>query len=466
MAKLNLNLIFLLIGPLSGVATLVVPPPSELLPLQAWHLVGLGLWMALWWFTECIPIPATALLPLVWMPLTHIQTEKAVAAHYSDPIIFLFLGGFLLAQAIQKAGLHQRIALKIVHLMGHSPNRLIGGFMIATAFLSMWINNTATTMLMYTVALSIMEYVKEPQEEAEIFARNLLLGIAYSASIGGVGTLVGTAPNALLAGFMRQNYGYTLTMASWLWVGIPFVILMLPFTWLVLTRRLTGAKVQRLFHARLSETKPWTQSEKLTLGIFSFVALGWLIGRPLAEKIGLPLTDSWIVMVGALMLFLLPAENKKTLLHWQEAERIPWGVLILFGGGLALADAFQTTGLAQFIGKSLETLGTVPLWVWIIGITTLTIFLTEITSNTATTATFLPIVSAAAVGIGYNPLLFAIPMTLSASCAFMLPVATPPNAIIFASGKVPLQKMTQVGILLNLYGIIVISAIARWGLGF
>ncbi|MCX7925932.1 MAG: SLC13 family permease [Fimbriimonadales bacterium] len=470
--------IALALGPVFGVAPLLVSPPETLTP-EAWRLVGLTLWMATWWFSECVPIPATALLPLVWMPLNGIGDEKQVAARYADPIIFLFLGGFIIAQGMQAARLHERMALRIVRWLGRTPGGMVAGFMAATAFTSMWINNTSTAMMMFAVALSVVEWARSAcgSKETHNFTLALMLGVAYSASIGGVGTLIGTAPNALLAGFLSENYNFSLNMLNWLSVGLPFVGLMLPFTWFWLTRvqfsckNLNFSAPQVALHGQLGGAGRWSLAEKCVAGVFLYAVVGWLGREWIGSALGVSVSDSFIAMSAALALFILPACVKpyKPILDWRTAESIPWGVLILFGGGLALANAFESTGLAKAIGSAVGGMGALPLWLIVMGVATLIIFLTELTSNTATTATFLPVVAAAAVGMGLDPRLLAIPVAVGASAAFMLPVATPPNAIVFASGEIKISDMAKAGLALNLFCIGVVTAItlttARWGLG-
>lgn len=466
------------VGPVLGVASLLIPHPESLTP-EAWRLLGLTLWMALWWFTECVPIPATALLPLVWMPLVGIAEERQVATRYADPIVFLFLGGFIVAQGMQQSGLHERLALAVVRRLGHTQGGVVAGFMAATAFTSMWINNTSTTMMMFAVALSVVEWVRRAsgREAAHNFALALMLGVAYSSSIGGVGTLIGTAPNALLAGFLRDNYNYSLNMLNWLSVGLPFVGLMLPFTWFWLTRvqfpakNLNFAALRQSLMSQIGTRERWSLAERCVAGVFAYAVVGWLAREWVSRQLGVSISDSFVAMSAALTLFLLPACTKpyKPLLDWKTAENLPWGVLILFGGGLALAGAFESTGLARAIGSSVQGLSALPVWLIVLAVATLIIFLTELTSNTATTATFLPVVGAAAVGLEIDPRLLTIPVAVSASAAFMLPVATPPNAIVFASGEIRIAEMARAGLVLNLFCIAVVALIvlttARWGLG-
>ncbi len=468
----------LLMGPLCALTPLMTEPPAGL-SVGAWRLVGLALWMAIWWFTEVIPIPATALLPLVWMPLTGILDERATAAHYADPIIFLFLGGFLIAAAMERWGLHRRIALLVIRRVGTSPARLVGGFMLATALISMWINNTSTAMMMYAVGLSILHWVRAAGvgREVHAFGAALMLGIAYSASIGGVGTLIGTAPNALLVGYLRETHGIAIDMAHWFWIGLPFVALMLPFTWFwlaVVQFRLTHLRLTALaerLQEQLAHGEPMNGGEKIVLAVFGLAVAGWLLRQPLQTHLNLPLSDSTIAISAALLLFLLPASRVpyQPALDWQTAVKIPWGVLLLFGGGLALAGAFESTGLARWIGESVKGLqGLDALWL-VLTVATLIIFLTEITSNTAVAATFLPIMGAVASGLNLDPRLLTIPVGVGASAAFMLPVATPPNAIVFASGEVRLGEMARAGFALNIasiLGVLLVTLVfARYGLG-
>jgi len=468
----------LLLGPALALLPVLIEPPAGL-SAAAWRLVGLTLWMALWWFTEVVPLPATALLPLVWMPLVGIMEEKRVATHYADPIIFLFLGGFLIAASMERWGLHRRIAVAVIRRMGGSPSRLVGGFMLATAFVSMWINNTSTAMMMYAVGRSVLQWMQGvgAMRVGRAFGVALMLGIAYSASIGGVGTLIGTAPNALLAGYLRDTHGLPLDMIRWLWIGLPFVALMLPFTWFWLTA--VQFKLQKLHFANLevwlkeylTQREPMGLGEKMVLVVFFVAVVGWLVRQPLQERLGLPLSDSTIAIAAALLLFVVPAQRApyQPVLDWQTAASIPWGVLILFGGGLALAGAFESTGLARWIGESVKGLQGLDVWLLVLAVATMIIFLTELTSNTAVAATFLPIMGAVADGLGIDPRLLTIPVGVSASAAFMLPIATPPNAIVFASGEIRIVEMARAGFALNIASILTVLLVtlvfARYGLG-
>lgn len=458
----------LVAGPLLLIGMLLLPPPEGLTP-AAWYTAAVGLLMAVWWVTEAIPIPATALLPLVLFPVLRIATIDEAASPYANPIIFLFLGGFVLALGMQRWGLHRRIALAILAAVGTQPVALVGGFMLATAFLSMWVSNTATAVMMLPIGLSIIEVVLPRGENAvepgeSNFATALMLGIAYAASIGGLATLIGTPPNALLAGFVRESYGIQIGFAQWMLVGLPLVVVALPLTWLVLTRvafpvrlRQTPGSVNIIEDERRS-LGPRSRGETLVAVVFVVTAAAW-ITRPLLEEWVPGLSDTGIAIAAALVLFLLPVDLRRGefVLTWEWAERLPWGVLILFGGGLSLAGAISKTGLAAWIGSGVAAFGTWPILVVIVVTTTVIVFLTELTSNTATTAAFLPVVSSVALGLGENPLLLAIPAAIAASCAFMMPVATPPNAIVYGSSFITIPQMARAGLILNLLFIVLIT---------
>jgi solute carrier family 13 (sodium-dependent dicarboxylate transporter), member 2/3/5 len=445
----------LVLGPALFGLVMVLPAPQGLEP-AAWRTAAVALLMATWWVTEALPLPATALLPLALFPLLGIRPIEAAAAPYANPVIFLFLGGFLIAAALSRCGLHRRLALTIVRLVGSGPRRLVAGFMAATAFLSMWVSNSATVAMMLPMALSVLALAEEPGKRGPLEPA-LLLGIAYAASIGGVGTLIGTPPNALLAGFMAEAHGVTIGFAQWMMVGVPLALVALPLVWLLLVRwlhplpevgsaRLTGALGRQ--EAALG---PLSRGEQVVGVITALVAASWLL-RPLLARWLPGLSDAGIAITGAVLLFLVPISLRpfERGLGWEEAEKLPWGVLILFGGGLSLAGAIQVTGLAGWIGEALAIFAVLPFVLLVAGVAAVVIFLTELTSNTATAAAFLPIVAALAVGLGADPLALAVPAALAASCAFMLPVATPPNAIVFGSGRVSLPQMARAGIWINL----------------
>lgn len=430
--------------------------------------------MAIWWATEAVPIAVTALLPLVAFPLLGITSIQATAAPYANKVIYLFLGGFIVAFAMQRWNLHRRIALSVLQYTGGNGQSLVGGFMLASALISMWVMNTSTTMMLMPIAVSIITVIHKSVSSLDDdgrlnFQYSLLLGVAYGATIGGIATLVGTAPNAMLAAFMQENHATAIDFSSWMLVGLPLSAAMLPLAWLALTRWVfnvdftTSGEGRAELKRLKDEMGAITVPEKRVAIIFAFMALLWVF-RPLLTKFG-PLSaldDSGIAMAGAITLFLIPSGDKRDplLLRWTYAERLPWGVLILFGGGLTLASAVSKSGLAAWLGGSLQAVGALPLMVIVIITATMIIFLTELTSNIATTATFLPVVAAIAVESGFDPITLAVPVTLAASCAFMLPVATPPNAIVFGSGLLTIPKMMRAGIVLNIIGILLVSVVA------
>ncbi|WP_077338187.1 SLC13 family permease [Pseudocolwellia agarivorans] len=462
------RLIALFLGPSIALLFMFLPAPLGMTK-EAWILVALIGWMVTWWLSEAIPIPATALLPIPFMPILGIGDMKVVASQYANPIIFLFLGGFIMAAAMQKWGLHKRIALRIVSVVGTNPSRVIGGFMLATAFLSMWISNTSATIMMYAVALSVIDFVARKTNDEKILRRfgvALMLGIAYSGTIGGVGTLIGTPPNALLASFLSTSYGIQIDFFTWMKFGVPIVLLMLPLAWLLLTKFIFPAdkiqigNIQSLIENELKELGPMSYTEKVVAGVFISAALGWIFRKPLVDLTGLPINDTSIALVAALVLFAWPVSKKsgKFILDWEVAKELPWGILLLFGGGLALSFGFNNTGLAPWIGQLVSGFN-VSTWLLVLTVVVSIVYLTEITSNTASTATFLPILGAVAVGLDLDPRTLAVPAAVAASMAFMMPVATPPNAIVFTYEKMRLFDMIKAGFFLNIIAIIVTCSV-------
>jgi sodium-dependent dicarboxylate transporter 2/3/5 len=469
------------LGPALCLAMMLSPAPSGLSEV-AWKTAAVAALMAVWWATEAVPVAVTAILPLIVFPLLGVADIRATATPYANPIIFLFMGGFILALAIQRWNLHRRIALNIILLVGTNPQAIVVGFMLATAALSMWISNTATTMMMLPVALSVIGVLTgnpdlDPEHgdpsvlavldrNSRNFATALLLAIAYSANVGGMGTLIGTGPNALVAAFLKDHSGIDIGFVQWMAIGVPVIFLMLPAVWVTLTRLAypfsalqtpTGATVIR---DGLNELGPITSAEQRLTSLFALVASLWIL-RPWLDVPGL--SDAGIAMFGALMLFLVPAgggAKGEFLLTWERTQRLPWGVLILIGGGLSLASAVSDTGLAQWAGSKIIALELTDMLLLIGAIVTLIIFLTELTSNTATTAALLPVVAAIAAVGGVDAIYLAAPAALAASCAFMLPVATPPNAIVFSTGLVSIPQMVRAGIIVNLFGIVLLSGFA------
>lgn len=446
------------------VLLLLLPAPRGM-SQEAWHTAAVALWMAIWWIGEAIPIPATALLPLALFPTLGILKIGAAAAPYANPVIFLFMGGFMIAAALERCGMHRRLALGILSKVGTRPRSIVLGFMIATAFTSMWVSNTATAVMMLPIAVSIISFADDNGGAGEGFATATLLGVAYGSSIGGLGTLIGTPPNALLAGYLSTTHGIAIGFAQWMMLGVPLVVAGVPICWLLLTRVLFDVGSEPLSGGRaliaseLRQLGALSRHEKVAGTITLLTATAWIM-QPLLVR-SLPwLSDAGIAIIGALLLFAVPVDRglRTFSLDWASAEKLPWGVLLLFGGGLSLAGATESTGLAKWIGDAMSGLSGAPTILVIAAITTVVIFLTELTSNTATAATFLPIVGGLAVGIGIAPIQLAIPAALAASCAFMLPVATPPNAIVYGSGRITIPQMARAGVWLNIIFVALIVA--------
>jgi sodium-dependent dicarboxylate transporter 2/3/5 len=432
--------------------------------------------MAIWWISEAVPIAATALLPIVLFPLLGVMSTAATTSAYANHLIYLFMGGFLIAVTMQKWNLHRRIAMHTLKRVGVSPNRMILGFMLATAMLSMWISNTATAMMMLPIAMAVINQVEllesaiETGTDTEVkmksnFGVCLMLGIAYSASIGGAATLIGTPPNAILAGMAEKLYGQTISFAGWLAFGLPLSAIMLSLTWLYLTRiayplRATALPgVEKLIDQELEQLGPIKREEQWVLGVFMAVSSAW-IARGFIDIPALSMvTDASIAMAGALLLFIIPSNlaNKEFLLDWKTAAGIPWDIIILFGGGFALAQGFIDSGLSLWIADQLSMLEGSSLFTMIAVVTLTVIFLTEITSNTATATLMIPVLGAVAVAIGVHPYSLIVPAAVAASFAFMLPVATPPNAIVFSSRFVTIPQMAKTGFWLNLLAVGLIS---------
>ena len=464
------------LGPAVFVLMLVTNQWQDAMDPQAWRAAAVGLWMAIWWATEAIPVPVTAFLPIVIFEPLGIASIRDAAAPYANPIIYLFLGGFLMALALERWNLHRRIALAILDRTGTDGRRLIGGFMFVCASLSMWMTNTSTTMMLLPIVLSVIAVIHDNVPDLSEKNRNnfriaMLLGLAYSASIGGLATLVGTPPNALLIGYLAENYDLEISFARWMTVGIPVTFVMLPIAWIVLTRFMypvnvpANDAVKEHLHELREQMGPMTTPEKRVAVIFVLVVMSWMLRRPLTELIGIKgVTDPGIVMTAAVLLFMMPSGSKSQaqLMAWHDARRLPWGVLILFGGGLSLAAAVSNTGLALWLGESLAPLNAWGLAVLVVASVALVIFMTELTSNLATTATLLPVMAAIAVQAGLPPLMLTVPITIAASCAFMLPVATPPNAIVFATGQITIPQMVRAGFALNLIGVVVVTIIALY----
>ncbi len=463
-----------ILGPAIFVVMLLADQWQGVMSTEAWRTAAVGLWMAVWWATEAIPVPVTAFLPLVVFEPLGITSIRDAAAPYANPTIFLFMGGFMMALALERWNLHRRIALAVVAKTGTDGRRLIGGFMFVCAILSMWMTNTSTTMMLLPIVLSVTAVVRDnvpdvSDKTRQDFQIAMLLGLAYSASIGGLATLIGTPPNALLMGFMAENYGIEISFARWMLVGIPVSLVMLPIAWILLTKYLfpcnipASQAVQDHLHALRQELGEMSTPERRVAIIFVCLIMSWMLRRPITDWLGLSgVSDTGIVMTAALLLFMLPSGDAKQprLMTWEDVTRLPWGVLILFGGGLSLAAAVSGSGLALWLGELLAPLNAWGTAVLVVASVAMVIFLTELTSNLATTATLLPVMGAIAIQAGVPPIVLTVPITIAASCAFMLPVATPPNAIVFSTGAISIPPMVRAGIFLNLIGIVIVSIAA------
>ncbi|MEM5516471.1 SLC13 family permease [Henriciella sp. AS95] len=458
-----------LVGPPEG---LVLSPDSPDLNYPAWYTFCLLVWMAVWWITEPIPIAATALLPLVIVPLIGAGSPVEAAAGYSSPIIMLLLGGFIIARGVEVWNLHTRIALNIVSRSGSGPATLVGGFMVATAALSIGISNTATTLMMIPIAVSAAAMIGD---KTGTFDVAVILGVVYAASIGGVTTPVSTPTNLIAIDWLRQNTGADISFPSWMMFGIPALLLLLPTAWFVVTRNMPklehGRAAVSRFRRQLDELGKMSAPETRVALVFGAVALLWIL-RPFINSIGtandiLPLaalTDMSIAMAGAVFVFLVPAGpgRGRGLLTWKEAEDLPWGVILLFGGGISLGQVIKTTGLSEWIGEQLGVLNTLPPLFFVGAVVLLVIFLTEVTSNVATMTTLAPVLGALSAAVGLPAEALLAPAAVAASCAFMLPVATAPNAIGYATGHVSVEDMVKRGFAINMAGIVIITAIGFW----
>jgi solute carrier family 13 (sodium-dependent dicarboxylate transporter), member 2/3/5 len=461
----RLRRIGLLLGPALMLLVLLLPPPQGL-PSNAWTVVALVALMAIWWVTEAIPMAMTAFLPIVYLPLTGVSTIKEATTPFAEPIIFLLLGGFIVALAIERWGLHKRIALFVLDIVGASPRKLVLGFILATAFLSMWISNSATTMMMLPIALSVASVMQQSNPDDKSFAPAAILGVAYAASIGGMGTIVGTPPNAMAVGYVKQTFDAEISFLAWMQVGVPVMLLLIPLCWIILTRlafrvSATAQKdVHALVHDARSQLGRMSSAETRTALLCVLLALMWIFSAQLKKLPALSgLSDELIAMLFAVLMFLVPSglARDEKLLKWSDTLNINWGVIFLFGGGLSLAAAMDRTGLAQWLGQHLTILKDVHPFLLLLIICGTVTALSEIASNTALVAALLPVLGSAAVATGLPPETLAIPLALAANCGFMLPAATGPNAIAFGSGRIKATAMARAGLLLDVAGVLVIS---------
>lgn len=468
----------LIVGPIAFM-TLLLLPPAEGLTQVGWRTLAVAVLMGVFWMTEAIPIPATALLPLALFPILGVLDMQETAAPYAHELVYLQMGGFVLAVAMERWGLHRRIALFVVAKVGTSPRRLVLGLMLATAFLSMWISNSATTAMMLPIAIAISLLFKDQDQEGPFdLGICLVLGLAYAATMGGVATLIGTPPNVVLAGAASELLEIEIGFFEWMAVGLPLTCVMLPIGWFLLTRWLyppgeLHGDAAKIVADKRAELGPMRWPEIAVAIVFTLTALAWVCRSPKDfGDIELPgiqtwfpaVKDSTIAMVAVAALFLIPVDWRKGLfvLNWRDANKMPWGVLVLFGGGLSLAGAASSSGLATWIGSTVENFSDLPTWMILLMVATMFVFLTEMTSNLATTTMAMPIMMGAAVGLGLEPLTLMATAAMSASMAFMLPVATPPNAIVFGSGYLTVPQMAKAGIYLNIVAILVVTGAAIW----
>jgi len=464
---LNKKYFGLLLGPLVFILILIFADPSGL-SQEGKAILASTIWIAIWWITEAAPISVTALLPIILFPLTGGLDLKTTTAAFGHKFIFLFIGGFILAIAIEKWNLHKRIALNIIRLVGTNKSNIILGFMIATAFLSMWISNTATSVMMLPVALAIIAQLKDNPQTLEneniTFGKALMLAIAYSASIGGMATLIGTPPNLVFAGIIKTNYNIEITFLEWMSFGLPVSIILLTICWAYLTKYAFKFKSKEFssgkdeINNQIKSLGKISYEEKTVLIVFIFTALLWIIQSFVLKKLIPNIDDTIIAIISAVTLFILPTRNiKSTILKWEDTTKLPWGILLLFGGGMALAKGFDSSGLAVWIGNQLASLESFPFILLLFILIASVNFLTEITSNLATTAMILPVLVSLSTVINIHPYYLLIGATVAASCAFMLPVATPPNAVVFGSKLLTINDMVKKGFWMNLISIFVLT---------
>lgn len=427
-------------------------------------------WIAIWWILEVAPIAVTALLPIILFPLSGAMGLNDTAVSYGHSYIFLYMGGFILAIAIEKWNLHKRIALTIINLIGTSINGIILGFMCATAFLSMWISNTATAVMMLPIGIAIIKQLQDNpntvEDENRVFGKALMISIAYSASVGGIATLIGTPPNIVLAGVLKESYSYEISFLQWMKFGFPLSVVLLFFCWYYLTRYAFKIRMQS-FPGGKDEIKKLLKAlgkisfeEKAVLTVFIATAFCWIFRGILLQRFIPALDDTIIVMVAGILLFLIPSKSGKAgsrLIDWESAATLPWGVLLLFGGGLALAEGFTQTGLAQWIGGRFSSVEIGSVFLLLLFLVACVNFFTEVTSNLATTSMLLPVMAPIAVSFNVHPFVLMVGITVAASCAFMLPVATPPNAVVFGSGYLRIPDMLKTGFWMNIFSIILLT---------
>lgn len=467
------NWIFILLGPLLFLLIYFLPSPAGM-SFIAQSVLACTIWLVIWWLSEAVPIGITSLVPLILFPLLNVLPIKEVSSFYASPIIFLFIGGFIIALAMEKWALHKRIALNIIQYTGTNQRQILLGFIIATGGLSMWISNTATTMMMLPIAISIINQLKNISGQKEglespngSFGKALILSIAFAASIGGMATIVGTPTNLILVDGVKQYYNYEIAFDKWFILGLPLSITLLFALWWHLSfnvfkleaKSVTGAK--ELIQSELKNLGHMTFEEKWVAFIFSCVAFCWIFRKVLLTHILPGINDTTIAIIGAVILFIIPSrkEKNKYLMDWASAEKLPWSVILLFGGAFALAGSFSSSGLTLWLGEKMTSLASLPYILILLAVIAFVNYLTELTQNMATCTLMIPVLAALAISINVHPLGLMIGMTIAASCAFMMPIATAPNAIVFGSGEISMRDMVHAGVLLNIISIIIITLI-------
>ncbi len=448
------QLIRLLLGPALAMTVWLVASGAGLSD-AAVPVLSAGAWMLAWWISEAVPLGVTSVLPMVLFPVFGISSIAETTAPYGSHYVFLFMGGFLIAIALEQWNLHRRFALNILVLAGGKPRRLIGGFMLATAALSMWISNTATTLMMLPIALSVANKIDE--KEHPRFAMVLLLGTAYAANIGGIATLVGTPPNVAMAGIMEEQFAFSMPFLEWMMLAFPFSALMLVLVYWLLTRVLCRVSTVEIsggvdgIREELLALGNWTSAERRVAAVFAFTGVFWVGRRWLVDAFGWGLNDTTIAMLAGTALFIIPSGSAKerSLLTWEDTKRLPWDILLLFGGGLTLAKALNEAQVLPMVAESIAGNEALSLPVLIAIFTFSALMLTEVMSNLALTVVMVPVVGQVALNLGIDPLILVVPVTMASSCAFMLPMATPPNAIIFGSNRISMSSMASIGFVLN-----------------
>jgi solute carrier family 13 (sodium-dependent dicarboxylate transporter), member 2/3/5 len=463
-----------ILGPLLFIIIKIYAPTSDLITSDTLGVIALAAWMITWWVTEAVPIPVSALLPIVILPMLGIFTVAEATAPYASPIIFLFMGGFMIALGLEKHNLHLRIALGLLRLTGTSGNGIILGFMMATALLSMWISNTATAVMMLPIASSVVALLSSKSgliESEKKFSISLMLSIAYAANIGGTMTLIGTPPNVVMAGYLNQLLDIQIGFAQWMIIGVPIGIILLTFTYFLLTKMLFVSHLKtidgssQMIEEELKKLGQISKAEMMVIAIFGITTIGWIFKQQINEFFGGSiLTDHITAMIGGILMFSTPTsfKNNEYLMVWEDTKRLPWGILLLFGGGMALANGLAEVGIITLIGDFVSAQSGVHLIVLVTIVTTIVLFMTEFMSNVALVTILIPVIIGVAQGLAINPMILVVPATLASSCAFMMPISTPPNAIVFSSGHIKMRDMLRAGFVLNLISIIVLTLMCNF----